>query len=518
MKKVFTLLIISIIFSCSSNLEQSSVKDITVTSSSEEAESLFREFLYLSEEQNGPDSQESLRKALRLDANFHLAKAYSNLNQPSNIISAFNERENVSEMEQYIIEAWYYIENQEFDRAYGSVSKLTETFPDISRAWSISARIKTLTGDLYESIDDSKKALELDPNNFGSYLNLLTKHIIVGNGEGLLPPEERDIDEATKIIEKMRSIRPNAPFSYMLSGNFARNQNRLEEAFEYYKQSKDVNKSGSSQLFQSNHYMALTNTFLGKYDEAEKLFRENIAISDEGSFWKSYQMLFLAKMNTFRNDFDKAIQVLDELEKNLPNFGYSQRQTLGSLRDIQISRFLNFAHSQQDEEAINAIEVLKEVLNEIIDLDKVNFSKSEYDKRVRDNDRDILILETWNDILFGRYEDAREKLIYVKTYAEEDLSSNPRSFHDYFAFLGMVNLNEGNFKEALTNFEKTDNTVTAGLYINRVCGTYFEYFYSLALKGNGDEDKANQILQRLSTTNFYGYDNALVRSLAASQI
>ena len=264
--------------------------------------------------------------------------------------------------------------------------------------------------------------------------------------------------------------------------------------------------------------MALTNTFLGKYDEAEKLFRENIAISDEGSFWKSYQMLFLAKMNTFRNDFDKAIQVLDELEKNLPNFGYSQRQTLGSLRDIQISRFLNFAHSQQDEEAINAIEVLKEVLNEIIDLDKVNFSKSEYDKRVRDNDRDILILETWNDILFGRYEDAREKLIYVKTYAEEDLSSNPRSFHDYFAFLGMVNLNEGNFKEALTNFEKTDNTVTAGLYINRVCGTYFEYFYSLALKGNGDEEKANQILQRLSTTNFYGYDNALVRSLAASQI
>ena len=29
-----------------------------------------------------------------------------------------------------------------------------------------------------------KKQLEVDPNNFSAYLNLLTKHIIVGNGEG----------------------------------------------------------------------------------------------------------------------------------------------------------------------------------------------------------------------------------------------------------------------------------------------------------------------------------------------
>ena len=82
----------------------------------------------------------------------------------------------------------------------------------------------------------------------------------------------------------------------------------------------------------------------------------------------------------------------------------------------------------------------------------------------------------------------------------------------------MINLNEGNFDQAIKDFESTDNTVTAGLYINRVCGTYFEYFYSLALKGSGDVEKANSILNRLATTNFYGYDNALVRSLAASQL
>ena len=82
----------------------------------------------------------------------------------------------------------------------------------------------------------------------------------------------------------------------------------------------------------------------------------------------------------------------------------------------------------------------------------------------------------------------------------------------------MIDLNEGNFNDAIKNFESTDNTVTAGLYINRVCGTYFEYFYALALKGSGDIQKANSILERLANTNFYGYDNALVRSLASSQL
>ena len=108
----------------------------------------------------------------------------------------------------------------------------------------------------------------------------------------------------------------------MLSGNFARRTNKLEEAFDFYKQSKEVNKSGNSQLLQSNHYMALTNTFLEKYDEAEQLFRENIYLSEEGSFWLSYQSLFIAKMNTFRNDFDRAIEnnltsdQLDALDQN----------------------------------------------------------------------------------------------------------------------------------------------------------------------------------------------------------
>ena len=508
------ILIILLFISCQS--QEKIYKDLTITTSSEEAKNLFLEALFASEQGEQIETQDKLKKALRLDANFELAKVFSNLNQPKNTFDAFNNRSNVSEMEKYIIEAYYYIINQQYDRAYGSMNKLTESFPDISRVWSISSEIKSRTGDLYESIDDSNTALELNPNNFSAYLTLLTKHVIVGNGEGLLPPEERDLKEAERIIAKMRSIRPDAPFSYMLSGNFARRQNKLEEAYDFYFQSKQVNKSGNSQILQSNHYMALTNTFLKKYDEAEKLFRENISISDEGSFWKAYQLLFIAKMNTFRNDFDRSIEVLDELERELPNFGFSQIQILNNQRDMGICRFLNFSHNQQDDEAIEAIEYVKTALINKIDLNKSTFTENEYKNRLRDIDKKILIMNTWNDILFGRYNDARLKLIDLKVYAEEDLKNDPRSFHDYYAFMGMIYLNEGDYNLAVENFEKTENTVTAGLYIDRVCGTYFEYFYALALRGNGNSEKANQILKRLAETNFFGYDNALVKSLAIS--
>jgi len=515
------LLIIPIFFiaiSCSNDTNKSSVKDITVTTSSDEARKLFFDYLFLYEQGENIEAQDNLKKALRLDPNFQIVKIYSNLNQPKNTIEAFNNRESVSDLEKLIIEANYYSRREEYDRAYDAATQLTENYPDISRAWSISAEIKSITGDLYESIDDSEEALKLDPNNFSAHLNMLTKHIIVGNGEGILPPEERDLAKAEEIITQMRSIRSNAPFSYMLSGNFARRTNKLEEAFEFYKQSKEVNKSGNSQLLQSNHYMALTNTFLEKYDEAEKLFRENISLSEEGSFWLAYQSFFIAKMNTFRNDFDRAIEVLDELERDLPSFGYSQQQILNNQVNIGICKFLNFSHSQQDREAIESINYVKNKLVELTDINLSTFSKEEYNRRIRDINRDILIMETWNDVLFGRYVDARTKLVGIKNYAEEDINKNPRAFHDYYAFSGMINLNEGNYAEAIKDFESTDNTVTAGLYINRVCGTYFEYFYALALKGSGDTKKANSILSRLATTNFYGYDNALVRSLAASQL
>ena len=95
--------------------------------------------------------------------------------EQSNTIEAFNNRESVSDLEKLIIEATYYSRRQEYDRAYDAATQLTENYPDISRAWSISAEIKSITGDLYESIEESEEAIALDPDNFSAYLNLLTK-------------------------------------------------------------------------------------------------------------------------------------------------------------------------------------------------------------------------------------------------------------------------------------------------------------------------------------------------------
>ena len=119
-----TLLFIGI--SCSTGTNETNVKDISVTTSSEDARKLFFDFLFLSEQGENIEAQDNLKKALRLDPNFQIAKIYSNLNQPKNTIEAFNNRESVSDLEKLIIESNYYARRQQYDRAYDAATQLTE--------------------------------------------------------------------------------------------------------------------------------------------------------------------------------------------------------------------------------------------------------------------------------------------------------------------------------------------------------------------------------------------------------
>jgi len=80
----------------------------------------------------------------------------------------------------------------------------------------------------------------------------------------------------------------------------------------------------------------------------------------------------------------------------------------------------------------------------------------------------------------------------------------------------MVQLNEGNFDEAIQYFSKNKSLEIAGEM--EMDGDYFEYFYALALKGSGQTNKSNEILKRLSTNNFYGYGRGLVRLLSIEQL
>lgn len=128
------------------------------------------------------------------------------------------------------------------------------------------------------------------------------------------------------------------------------------------------------------------------------------------------------------------------------------------------------------------------------------------DDNISRNVKSEALFETaWVDILFGKYDKAKESLLQLKSIQEK--RSDPTAMHGYFGLLGMANLMEGDHKEALNSFKKADET-----------NIYFNYFKGLSLRANGDETSANKIFKDLANINFANWDIAIIRGLANKQL
>ena len=154
-----------------------------------------------------------------------------------------------------------------------------------------------------------------------------------------------------------------------------------------------------------------------------------------------------------------------------------------------------------------------------IEYNKSSMTGKQYEESKDWLNYNVILLNAWHDILFGRYDDARQSLSSARQYIDGWVKENPESqfpYSDINSFEGMIQLNEGNFQASVELFEKNSGKVGLGpLGMDNV---YFDYFHGLALKGSSRNDEANSIFNRISNENFYGIGRALVRELAKVQI
>ena len=523
MKKFIYLIIIFLFYSCGENIEKENLKDITITTKSDEARKLLLEALNADQQNRTNLVPDILKSAIAKDPDFVLAKALLNSGfiRPQSSVNIRilsdiynNSLDKVSEMEAMLIKTYYYAATREFDMATGTLDEMTIKYPDISRIWQYSGVIKSYIGDVYEATDDLEACLELDPNNFAANAFLMAKHIVVGNLGNMLPVEERDLDEAKSYIDRMIEINPNNPYGYTMAGNYERSNNNFEKANEYYKQVADIPSEDNSTIYASNHYQALTNTFLKKYDLAEKFFNTNIEIASQG--YKTQALGFMGNLHVFSGDFNRAIDALDFFIEVMPTLEFPYVRENSSLANIHFNKFLCYAHNQQENESLEEINLFSNYINNVLEYRKSSYTETQFKSIKLRNDNQISTLRVWHDILFGRYEGARRRLENVKIYADEQIKFNPESYYDFNAFSGMIYLNEGDFEKAIESFSKNQSLEIAGAL--GMDGDYFDYFYALALKGGGRADDANVILKRVSSNNFYGYGRGLVRNLALNQL
>jgi tetratricopeptide (TPR) repeat protein len=200
----------------------------------------------------------------------------------------------------------------------------------------------------------------------------------------------------------------------------------------------------------------------------------------------------------FDNDYIGAIEHIDKIEQALESKDFDEVSLLGRKATIHWQKMVCYAHNQMEEDAYSALEQ-----GSIFGEKRAELLKDENTwKAVRSEKQ----FETaWVNILFGKYEEAKKNLAKLKEMQEK--RNDPTAMYGYHGLMGMTHLMEGNYQQAVDNFNKgNENNI------------YFNYFKGLSLRAAGEEEQAIKTFQDLAKINFSAWEIAIVKRLAQKQL
>jgi hypothetical protein len=527
MKKLLLLLITSFtIISCSETVD---AEKIPWTSTSDEAKVLFDKFLNNREiRRANPDDQEKLMNSiLKLDPNFALGKINFSWGWPNttreetrkNLLSAYDDRENVSDLEKRLIianfEAFINGNGIRFDEILDSLANDYPQYYQL-RLWS-----GTSKNDLQNPKAAQKRweeALEINPKSFSAYVNLSLLHFQYIDGFTLLAPADRDLEKAISLLQKGKKEHPNSSRWARFLGNIYRSQAKMDKAEEAYKEAADIvakSEDGpESRAYAEMLYLiAHVKTFKGEYDEGRDYYEQSISWLQNNNVINANGIgQFYAHTYIYQKDFAKAIYYISELQSNLDDFDVDEIVKTNYNIGLEFTKFLAFGHSQKQEETLASIEKmkslrefrLKRLLEDAFDENQKNRLNLSFEKQTLGN-------KIWYNILFGKYEEAGDLLLNFKIVSDSQLSYNPNALNDYYKFSGYLNLMEGNPQESIDSYSNLADEILSD-------DNYHLYFLALAKKALGQTDESDKMFNELANNNFATWQNAIVKNLAKSQI
>ena len=84
-----------------------------------------------------------------------------------------------------------------------------------------------------------------------------------------------------------------------------------------------------------------------------------------------------------------------------------------------LRRFLAYSHNQQDEESYNEIAFFEKYRMNGIEYNKSSMTGKQYEDNKEWLNYQVILLNAWHDILFGRYDEARESLSSAKSMLKD---------------------------------------------------------------------------------------------------
>ena len=497
---IMPLLIPYWIISCSKTVDVA----LPITSSNEKALELYNQGYNHFTQSEGLEAKNLFEQALSLDPDFILANLYVPETDPNKRKNyrdrAIANKNNGNEAEKLRVDMWVADRDGRSSDVIYFAEELVNRYSNSSEAYVFLGNAYTAVKDFDNAIAQYNKALEINSEQYRAWWGLASHQVTIG-GNLRLPKERQTKALALKYTKGLVKTRPKAAFSYQLRANVERQYSDFKSATPIYQQMVEVaEETGSSLKGGAHNVLAHNYLFSGDaemarehYDKAIALAKSPIAIVNL-SFYKLFSYLF-------QSDYEGALRIAQDLDNNLNTLGFTEASLNQQKARVEFSRFLSYAHNQQKEEAYDALNARKNYAASAMSLMEVD------DVRQRDFDFLNARNEAWYHILFGEYNKAEEQL--DKLYSIASKIQDPSALDNYNALSGMVRLFSGDAKGALSYFN--DN-------INPENYLYFGYFKGLALKGAGENAKAEEIFHYIANYNFSGWPPALVRSLAIKQL
>jgi len=520
MKNLFIgLFIIFGLGSCASKKE---VKLIPLTSTSKEAIENYRKAVFSASELEYNEENEYFKKALDLDSNFAMAKImWNNNSKPGDnrrrLIEVYNNRASLSEIESSIIAAQYENSiNNDYNKRIQIIDSLINKYPEYYELYLISADIKERANDAEGALKRYQEALVVNPDCYEAALGIPDLHVYIGNTKrfrtiNMLPVKKRNESEALKYFELANKIRPNAPSTARILGNFYRGKNDLDKALSEYQKAVELNTDSLSSSLAFT-YNAIGHVYLlkGDYLKARESYEKFIHIGALEDTSRIFSPNAIPVSYLYEKKYEEAIE---EAMKSINKIEKIKKESINkysSLFGMQTIIYVAYSHSLKEEEALASLEKLNSYRQKNKEIDLANLVDQKQLENIENTDKiNSLNLIINHNILFAHYEEAEKQLIELEKISKEMLKMNPLSMNGFYKFSAHLNLMKGNINEAIDFFNKY-----SGLDQDK----YYYYFYALALKAQGNKAESDKIFTQIADESFVIWQNAIVRDLAKAQV
>ncbi|HMN23955.1 MAG TPA: tetratricopeptide repeat protein [Ignavibacteriaceae bacterium] len=454
---------------------------LAVTTTSTEAKEDFLKGRDLFEKLRQRESLQYFQSALTKDNKFAMAYYYHSLANPTNkgFFEDFNNAvanaEKSSEGEKLIIMALKAGVDGNQKLQEEQLNKLVSLYPNDERVHGQLGQFYFGQQDFEKAVEHLKKSTEINPDFSASYNMLGYSYRNLGN-----------YDEAEKAFKKYIELIPNDPNPYDSYAELLSKEGKYEESIAQYKKALEIDPS----FFASRMGISNNLIYLNRYDEAIKNGNDSYEMAkNDGERRFALFTNTVAYVDAGNTEAAlKEMQKQYDLAKNINDAGAMSG-------DVNTMANILFEAGKYDEAKAKFIESTSIL------------EKSDLSEAVKENNRRL------DDFDMGRISLMTGKIDEAKKHAQSFSISTEKANNKFQIWLshylnGLIALNEKNYKQAISEFEKSNLQNPQVLY-------YMAKAYSM----DGNTSEAKKFAERCVNFNpLIDLNEAFVRNKAKEML